>query len=92
MVMACKSDAVKEVDPHTAATMLRDHKVGLVEVSMYDDSGKDKMRRCFDWMIRAIYRDRCGHSLFPFFDMSPNIHNSVNPSGFKFGLPQSRLP
>ena len=39
--------------------MLRDHKVGLVEVSMYDDSGKDKMRRCFDWMIRAIYRDRC---------------------------------
>jgi len=59
--MACKSDAAKEVDPHTAATMLRDHKVGLVEVSMYDDSGKDKMRRCFDWMIRAIYRDRCGY-------------------------------
>ena len=64
MVMACKSDAVKEVDPHTAATMLRHHKVGLVEVSMYDDSGKDKMRRCFDWMIRAIYRDRCEPSLF----------------------------
>lgn len=61
MVMACKSDASKEVDPHTAATMLRDHKVGLVEVSMYDDPGKDKMRRCFDWMIRAIYRDRCEH-------------------------------
>jgi len=61
--MACKSDAVKEVDPHTAATMLRDHKVGLVEVSMYDDCGKDKMRRCFDWMIRAIYRDRCERSL-----------------------------
>lgn len=61
--MACKSDAVKEVDPHTAATMLRDHKVGLVEVSMFDDSGKDKMRRCFDWMIRAIYRDRCKYSL-----------------------------
>lgn len=58
VVMACKSDAVKEVDPHTAATMLRDHKVGLVEVSMYDESGKDKMRRCFDWMVRAIYRDR----------------------------------
>ncbi|KAF9652036.1 ras GEF [Thelephora ganbajun] len=58
VVMACKSDVTKEVDPHTAATMLRDHKVGLVEVSMYDDSGKDKMRRCFDWMIRAIYRDR----------------------------------
>ena len=62
VVMACKSDAAKEVDPHTAATMLRDHKVGLVEVSMFDDSGKDKMRRCFDWMIRAIYRDRCEHS------------------------------
>lgn len=61
--MACKSDTSKEVDPHTAATMLRDHKVGLVEVSMYDDPGKDKMRRCFDWMIRAIYRDRCEHSL-----------------------------
>ena len=61
--MACKSDATKQVDPHTAATMLRDHKVGLVEVSMFDDSGKDKMRRCFDWMIRAIYRDRCEYSL-----------------------------
>ena len=61
--MACKSDVAKEVDPHTAATMLRSHGVGLVEVSMYDDSGKDKMRRCFDWMIRAIYRNRCEYSL-----------------------------
>ena len=61
--MACKSDAIKEVDPYTAATMLRDHKVGLVEVSTHDDSGKDRMRRSFDWMIRAIYCDRCEYSL-----------------------------
>ena len=62
--MACKSDAVKEVDPHAVATMLRDRKVGLVEVSMLDDSGKDKMRKCFDWMIRAISdRDKCEYSL-----------------------------
>ena len=88
MVMACKSDAVKEVDPHTAATMLRHHKVGLVEVSMYDDSGKDKMRRCFDWMIRAIYRDRCELSLFCllFSVVATDIRNSVNPSRLKLGL------
>jgi hypothetical protein len=59
VVMACKSDSVKEVDPHTAATALRRYGVGLVEVSKLDDSGKDKMRRCFDWMVRAIYRGRC---------------------------------
>ena len=85
MVMACKSDAAKEVDPHTAATMLRDHKVGLVEVSMYDDSGKDKMRRCFDWMIRAIYRDRCKHSVSSLLCsvIASNIYNSINPGRFE---------
>jgi len=67
MVMACKSDSVKKVYPGTAATMLRGHEVGLVEVSMYDDPGKDKMRRCFDWMIRAIHRARCELFLFRLF-------------------------
>jgi hypothetical protein len=85
--MACKSDASKEVDPHTAATMLRDHKVGLVEVSMYDDSGKDKMRRCLDWMIRAIYRDRCAHFLPYLFVLASNIYNSVNTSRFELRIP-----
>jgi hypothetical protein len=60
VVFACKSDMVGEhsVDPQHVATILNRHQVGLVEVSTTGENGKDKMRRCFEWMIKAIYRDR----------------------------------
>jgi len=65
VVVACKSDAVSEVDPHTTAALLRGHEVGLVEVSMFSDAGKAKARRCFDWVIRAVHWGRCELSPSP---------------------------
>ena len=53
VVFACKSDKDEAVDPSSACIMLQKYQVGLVQ-----EDGKDKMRRCLDWMIRAVSRER----------------------------------
>lgn len=58
VVIACKSDMDdgRGIDPQRAASVLEKYQAGLVEVSIYQEIGKDKMRRCFEWMIKSIYR------------------------------------
>lgn len=60
VVIACKSDMDdgRGIDPQRAASVLEKYQAGLVEVSIYQEIGKDKMRRCFEWMIKSIYRER----------------------------------
>jgi hypothetical protein len=57
VVLACKSDLDREVEPLTAIAVLGKYDVGLVEVSITHE-GKEKMRRSFDWLLRAIFRQR----------------------------------
>ncbi|KAF9270242.1 ras GEF [Marasmius fiardii PR-910] len=57
IVLACKSDLDRRVDPETAAEVLQQYDAGLVEVSS-NESGKEKMKRSFDWILKAVVRDR----------------------------------
>jgi hypothetical protein len=58
MVLACKSDLAKQVDPKLALELLRRYDSGLVEATKESGVGKDRMRRSFEWLIKAILRDR----------------------------------
>lgn len=57
MVLACKSDLTKAVDPQVATGVLHQYDVGLVEVTAGLEEGKAKMRRSFDWLLRSIFRE-----------------------------------
>lgn len=58
MVLACKTDMEKRVDPKQALDLIKRYEAGLVEVTAETKMGKDKMRRSFEWLIKAIIRDR----------------------------------
>ncbi|KAJ8084022.1 hypothetical protein PM082_002789 [Marasmius tenuissimus] len=57
IVLACKSDLERQVDPETAAEVLQQYDAGLVEVNT-SESGREKMKRSFDWILKAVVRDR----------------------------------
>ncbi|KAJ7492597.1 ras guanine nucleotide exchange factor domain-containing protein [Mycena latifolia] len=59
VVLACKSDLERRVDPQgAAADFLQLYDNGLVEVSNAQESGKKKMRQAFEWLIKAVFRGR----------------------------------
>jgi hypothetical protein len=41
----------------TALEVLTKYSAGLVEVSKLDHIGKEKMKRSFDWLVRAVFRE-----------------------------------
>jgi GTPase SAR1 family protein len=57
IVIACKSDLERKVDPLSASETLLQYDVGLVEVN-HSESGRGKMKRSFDYLLRAILRER----------------------------------
>ena len=58
IVLACKSDLEHRVDPNHATAVLARYDVGLVEVTVANSFGKDKMREAFAWLFRAIGSDK----------------------------------
>lgn len=58
VVLACKSDLERQVEPERALEVLQQYDVGLVEVANAQDAGREKMRRSFDWLCKAIFRER----------------------------------
>jgi hypothetical protein len=59
VVLACKSDLERRVDPQgAAADFLQLYDNGLVEVSNASEPGKKKMRQAFEWLIKAVFRGR----------------------------------
>lgn len=66
VVLACKSDLERRVDPQgAAADFLQLYDNGLVEVSNAHEAGKKKMRQAFEWLIKAVFRGRSPyHSLY----------------------------
>ncbi|KAF4605237.1 hypothetical protein EYR40_004020 [Pleurotus pulmonarius] len=58
IVLACKSDLQRRVYPELAVELLQEYDVGLVEVNATEDSGKDRLRRSFEWILKVIFRTR----------------------------------
>jgi len=58
VVLACKSDLPKEIDPQNSLEVLQQYDVGLVEVTNAEDSGREKMKRSMNWLLRAVNRAR----------------------------------
>jgi hypothetical protein len=61
MVVACKSDLERVVDPKEALDLVQRYDSGLVETTTESSLGKGRMRRSFEWLIKAILRDRSKH-------------------------------
>ena len=66
MVLACKSDLERVVDPTKALDLVKRYDSGLVEATKESGPGKGRMRRSFEWLIKAILRDRSKHVLLAF--------------------------
>ncbi|KIY71610.1 ras GEF [Cylindrobasidium torrendii FP15055 ss-10] len=74
VVVACKSDLPKAVDPLTSVEILLQYDVGLIEVNNTSDAGTGKMRRSFDWLLKAVLRDRLRNQLDDYRNpASPNL-------------------
>ena len=58
MVLACKSDLERVVDLKLTLDLLKRYDLGLVETTKDSDTGQDRMVKCFQWLIKAILRDR----------------------------------
>ena len=57
IVLACKSDLQRQIEPEKALNVLQPYDVGLVEVAKTHEQGKDKMRRAFGWILKVIARE-----------------------------------
>ena len=58
MVLACKADLERAIQPSAASAMLKQHDAGLIEVSTVFESGREKMKQSFAYMLIAIQRQR----------------------------------
>lgn len=58
VVLACNSDLPRQVEPQYTLEVLQKYDVGLVEVAKAQEQGKEKSRRAFEWLIKAVFRDR----------------------------------
>jgi hypothetical protein len=56
VVLACKSDLEKQVNPQRALEDIIKYDVGLVEVVITSDEGKKKLQRAFEWILRSILK------------------------------------
>ncbi|TCD71512.1 hypothetical protein EIP91_008893 [Steccherinum ochraceum] len=60
VVLACKSDLEKRVDPHRALSVLKTlsvtthYDVGLVETTTDNELGKQKIRMAFEWIFQTL--------------------------------------
>ncbi|KAF9526442.1 ras guanine nucleotide exchange factor domain-containing protein [Crepidotus variabilis] len=60
LVLGCKTDLAdqEEVNPADALAMLRPYDTGLIQVSVTDSNLKEKMSKSFDFILKAIFRQR----------------------------------
>ncbi|KAF8078601.1 ras guanine nucleotide exchange factor domain-containing protein [Lyophyllum atratum] len=75
IVLACKSDLPHEVEPERALEVLEQYDVGLVEVAKAHEKGMSKMRRTFEWILKAVARDKRTNRS----DFDANYRNPASP-------------
>ncbi|KAG8803705.1 hypothetical protein FRC16_003649 [Serendipita sp. 398] len=81
IILACKSDLRKVIPPKRGDACGKPYQVGLVEVSVMTESGKQRLRDCFNWEIKAIgrYRRAGRGSLSHKNPASPDLLNGPRP-------------
>lgn len=67
IVLACKADLEPQIEPEYVSRLLQQYRAGLVEVTIQTDIGKDKLKRSFDWLLKAVFRHRSPYFLLPPF-------------------------
>ncbi|KAG5648007.1 hypothetical protein DXG03_007041 [Asterophora parasitica] len=75
MVLACKSDMPHQVEPERVLEVLGQYDAGLVEVAKTSDQGILKMRRTFEWILRAVAREKRTTRT----DLDANYRNPASP-------------
>lgn len=58
IVLACKSDLDRQVDPDSALSILEQYDIGLIQVTTTNPNGKQKIRTAFEWIFKAIVSQR----------------------------------
>ena len=56
VVMACKSDLEHRVKAQDAVTIIQQYDTGLVEASISTETGKERIRKAFQWVFKAMVR------------------------------------
>lgn len=56
MLISCKNDLEKHLDPERVVRAAKKYDIGLIEVDNATESSRDKMRCTWDWVIEAIDR------------------------------------
>ncbi|KAH8835252.1 ras guanine nucleotide exchange factor domain-containing protein [Flagelloscypha sp. PMI_526] len=83
VVLACKTDLGWEIDPELAYQATQTYHNGMIDVTTADEAGKDKMRKAFDWILKAALRHRRTHGLLADADYqnpaSPDVLRSSYP-------------
>lgn len=94
IVLACKSDLEKRVDAVHANSVLTEFSVGLIEVSAVLGDGKQKIRKAFDWIFRAIFSERGAHGDREGLQnpASPSILSATNPTPWDISRADSATP
>ncbi|KAF9569596.1 ras GEF [Agrocybe pediades] len=82
MVLACKSDLDHIVDPSETLNMLKPYDTGLIEVSNATESGREKMKQAFKYMLKGVVRERGSAK-------SGSESNPASPSLLQKGAPWS---
>ena len=55
IVLACKSELEEHV-PSNVTVLLKQYDVGLIQVSVTTEDGKERLRKAFQWIFRSIAR------------------------------------
>ena len=66
MVLGCKVNLERAIKPFDASAMLNQHDAGLIEVSNVLEVGREKMKQCFLYTLKAIMCQR-GSLMFDSF-------------------------
>lgn len=55
-MLACKSEGDQRVNPSEALALLKPYDIGLVEATTSNEAGKERIRKAFQWVLKAITR------------------------------------
>lgn len=58
IVLACKSELELTVKPDDAVSLLKAYDTGLVEASAFTELGKERIRKAFQWVFKALVRQQ----------------------------------
>ena len=79
MVLGCKIDLGRSIKASDTLAMLKQHDAGLIEVSSVLESGREKMKQSFKYMMIAVSRQR-GNLCCLIASLHPALISLLGPS------------